>query len=113
MEPSDSHQLAGDRRASTTASAWRPLRGKTFRDLLIANVFSDVGAFMQSVGAAWLMISLKAGLMYVSYLLESPNEISMTALKQSLPQLSRGSMQSKGFIRKETSSFGSRQFDSH
>ena len=66
MEPSDSHQLAGDQRASTTASAWRPLRGKTFRDLLIANVFSDVGAFMQSVGAAWLMVSLKAGPMYVA-----------------------------------------------
>src|SRR5215470_16228968 len=66
MEPSDSHQLAGDQRASTTASAWRPLRGKTFRDLLIANVFSDVGAFMQSVGAAWLMVSLHAGPLYVA-----------------------------------------------
>src|SRR5262249_34117815 len=54
------------RRVSAPVGAWRPLRGKTFRDLLIANVFSDVGAFMQSVGAAWLMVSLKAGPMYVA-----------------------------------------------
>src|SRR6201986_5661805 len=66
MEPPDSHRLVGDQRVSATASAWRPLRGQTFRDLLIANVFSDIGAFMQSVGAAWLMVSLKAGPMYVA-----------------------------------------------
>jgi len=66
MEPPDSHRLVGDQRVSATANAWRPLRGKTFRDLLIANVFSDVGAFMQSVGAAWLMVSLKAGPMYIA-----------------------------------------------
>jgi MFS family permease len=34
--------------------------------LLIADVFSDVGTFMQSVGAAWLMVSLQAGPMYVA-----------------------------------------------
>src|ERR1700758_4472258 len=66
MEPPDSHRLVGDARVSATASAWRPLRGKTFRDLLIADIFSDVGTFMQSVGAAWLMVSLKAGPMYVA-----------------------------------------------
>src|SRR5215469_2736299 len=66
MEPKNSQQLVGDRRVSGPASAWRPLRGKTFRDLLIANVFSDIGAFMQTVGAAWLMVSLKAGPMYVA-----------------------------------------------
>src|SRR5260370_11527453 len=66
MEPPDSHRLVGDQRVSATATAWRPLRGQPFRDLLIANIFSDVGAFMQSVGAAWLMVSLKAGPMYVA-----------------------------------------------
>src|SRR6201986_2795659 len=66
MEPPDSHRLVGDQRVSATASAWRPLRGQTFRDLLIANVFSDVGAFMQSVGAAWLMVSYGAGPLYVA-----------------------------------------------
>src|SRR5580692_4747780 len=49
-----------------SASLWRPLRSSTFRNLLIANVVSDVGTFMQSVGAAWLMVSLNAGPMYVA-----------------------------------------------
>ena len=48
------------------ASLWRPLRSPTFRNLLIANVVSDVGTFMQNVGAAWLMVSLNAGPMYVA-----------------------------------------------
>ena len=47
-------------------SLWRPLRSSTFRNLLAANVVSDVGTFMQSVGAAWLMVSLNAGPMYVA-----------------------------------------------
>ena len=66
MEPPDSERLVREHRVSTVASAWRPLRGQTFRDLLIADVFSDIGTFMQSVGAAWLMVSLKAGPMYVA-----------------------------------------------
>ena len=66
MEPPDSDRLVREHRVSTAASAWRPLRGQTFRDLLIADVFSDIGTFMQSVGAAWLMVSLKAGPMYVA-----------------------------------------------
>ena len=47
-------------------SLWRPLRSPTFRNLLTANVVSDIGTFMQSVGAAWLMVSLNAGPMYVA-----------------------------------------------
>src|SRR5580692_6736852 len=49
-----------------TASLWRPLRSSTFRNLLIADVASDIGTFMQSVGAAWLMVSLNAGPAYVA-----------------------------------------------
>src|SRR3984957_15028383 len=49
-----------------SASLWRPLRSSTFRNLLIADVVSDIGTFMQSVGAAWLMVSLNAGPMYVA-----------------------------------------------
>src|SRR5258707_5470923 len=48
------------------ASLWQPLRSSTFRNLLIADVLSDIGTFMQSVGAAWLMVSLGAGPMYVA-----------------------------------------------
>jgi MFS family permease len=37
-----------------------------FRNLLAANLVSDIGTFMQNVGAAWLMVSLGAGPMYVA-----------------------------------------------
>ena len=47
-------------------SPWSPLRVPTFRNLLIADVLSDIGTFMQSVGAAWLMVSFGAGPMYVA-----------------------------------------------
>lgn len=47
-------------------SLWRPLRSPAFRNLLAANVVSDIGTFMQTVGAAWLMVSLNAGPMYVA-----------------------------------------------
>ena len=43
-----------------------PLRVPTFRSLLIADFASDVGTFMQNVGAAWLMVSLHAGPGYVA-----------------------------------------------
>src|ERR1700720_3037778 len=66
MEPTPSHPSPADRGASAIVSVWRPLRGQTFRNLLIADVFSDVGTFMQTVGAAWLMVSLNAGPMYVA-----------------------------------------------
>ena len=52
--------------STVPASLWRPLRSLNFRNLLLANVVSDVGTFMQSVGAAWLMVSLNAGPMYVA-----------------------------------------------
>jgi MFS family permease len=49
-----------------TRTLWRPLRTPLFRNLLIADVMSDIGTFMQTVGAAWLMVSLGAGPMYVA-----------------------------------------------
>src|SRR5260221_8988674 len=53
-------------RKQPTRSLWRPLRTPIFRRLLLADVASDVGTFMQGVGAAWLMVSLGAGPMYVA-----------------------------------------------
>src|SRR6202049_4431869 len=47
-------------------SPWRPLRTPLFRNLLLGDVLSDIGTFMQTVGAAWLMVSLGAGPMYVA-----------------------------------------------
>jgi len=48
------------------ANLWRPLRSPVFRNMLLADVVSDVGTFMQGVGAAWLMVSLHGGPMYVA-----------------------------------------------
>lgn len=53
-------------RTPAIPSLGQPLRTPTFRNLLIADVVSDIGAFMQSTGAAWLMVSLNAGPMYVA-----------------------------------------------
>jgi hypothetical protein len=51
---------------AASSNLWRPLRLPTFRNLLIADVVSDIGTFMQSVGAAWLMVALGAGPIYVA-----------------------------------------------
>ena len=53
-------------RVPGSSSVWRPLRVSTFRNLLVADVVSDIGTFMQNVGAAWLMVSLGAGPIYVA-----------------------------------------------
>jgi MFS family permease len=57
-----------------------------FRNLLIADFVSDVGAFMQGVGAAWLMTSLSS----------SPLQIALiqtaSALPFFLPALPAGSI---------------------
>jgi len=53
-------------RTGGSSSLWRPLRVSTFRNLLLADVVSDIGTFMQNVGAAWLMVSLGAGPIYVA-----------------------------------------------
>ena len=58
---------AGKRPApGNSSSLWQPLRVPTFRNLLAANFVSDIGAFMQNVGAAWLMVSLHAGPIYIA-----------------------------------------------
>ena len=40
------------------ASAWSPLWEPLFRSLWLASVASNIGTWMQNVGAAWLMTSL-------------------------------------------------------
>jgi MFS family permease len=51
---------------STAFSTWRPLRQSMFRNILIAGFVSDIGTFMQGVGAAWLMVSKGAGPLLVA-----------------------------------------------
>src|ERR1700741_4878910 len=50
----------------TVWSTWRPLRLPIFRNLLFADLISDMGTFMQGVGAAWLMVSQGAGPLLVA-----------------------------------------------
>jgi MFS family permease len=47
-------------------TAWRPLRVPMFRNLLLADLMSDIGTFMQGVGAAWLMVSQGGGPLLVA-----------------------------------------------
>jgi hypothetical protein len=42
------------------------LRVPLFRNLLIADLVSDIGTFMQGVAAAWLMVSQGAGPLLVA-----------------------------------------------
>src|SRR5580692_8512517 len=51
---------------SPTLSPWRPLRVALFRNLLIADLVSDIGTFMQTVGAAWLMTTLTSSSIYIA-----------------------------------------------
>src|ERR1700691_992424 len=51
---------------SRPSEPWQPLRSPTFRNLLAANLVSDIGTFMQSVGAAWLMTSLTKNPLYIA-----------------------------------------------
>ena len=52
--------------AAVSTGPWHPLRNATFRNLLVSNLVSDIGAFMQSVGAAWLMTSLTNNPLYIA-----------------------------------------------
>ena len=51
---------------SAALSPWRPLRVALFRNLLIADLVSDIGAFMQTMGAAWLMTTLTTSTIYIA-----------------------------------------------
>src|SRR5579872_5611048 len=39
-----------------TASTWAPLRSKVFRWLWLASLVSNVGTWMQTVGAQWFLV---------------------------------------------------------
>src|SRR6266403_1780278 len=46
--------------STASASAWTPLRNSLFRNMWIATIVSNVGTWMQDVGAGWLMTSLSS-----------------------------------------------------
>jgi MFS family permease len=59
----------------TEHSAWSPLRNALFRSLWIATIVSNVGTWMQDVGAGWLMTSLSS----------SPSMVALVEAADSFP----------------------------
>ena len=57
------------------ASPWSPLRNRLFRGLWIATIVSNVGTWMQDVGAGWLMTSLSS----------SPSLVALVEAADSIP----------------------------
>src|SRR6202161_2874905 len=55
-----------DGQSTPVVTASSPLRVPLFRNLLIADLVSDIGAFMQTVGAAWLMTMLTSSTVYIA-----------------------------------------------
>src|SRR6202451_4257308 len=66
MERLVERQQRREMKPTASPNLWRPLRVTVFRNLLVADLISDAGTFMQNVGAAWLMVSLGAGPIYVA-----------------------------------------------
>lgn len=62
-------------RQPAAPSAWSPLRQPVFRALWLASVASNIGTWMQNVGAAWLMTSLAP----------SPSMVALVQAATSLP----------------------------
>ena len=60
----EQHETAGagdtQRLPAPAVSAWAPLRHKVYRALWFALLATNIGAWMQAVGAAWLMVELDA-----------------------------------------------------
>ena len=61
--------------APIVTSAWNPLKNGLFRGLWIATIVSNVGTWMQDVGAGWLMTSLSS----------SPSLVALVEAADSLP----------------------------
>src|ERR1700675_3712310 len=56
-------------------SPWSPLQTALFRNLWIATIVSNVGTWMQDVGAGWLMTSLSS----------SPSMVALVEAADSIP----------------------------
>jgi hypothetical protein len=58
MAPGNSRDAVGVRPDTADASAYAPLRQPVFRALWIASLVSNLGTWLQNVGAGWLMTGL-------------------------------------------------------
>src|SRR5438093_5716374 len=61
--------------AHAAPGAWTPLQTALFRNLWIASIVSNVGTWMQDVGAGWLMTSLSS----------SPSMVALVEAADSIP----------------------------
>ncbi len=75
MRPAQTTGGAEAAPARAPPSAWSPLRNALFRSLWIATIVSNVGTWMQDVGAGWLMTSLSS----------SPSLVALVEAADSLP----------------------------
>ncbi|HKE38620.1 MAG TPA: MFS transporter [Casimicrobiaceae bacterium] len=65
----------GSQPTSSVTSAWSPLQSALFRSLWIATIVSNVGGWMQDVGAGWLMTELSS----------SPSMVALVEAADSFP----------------------------
>jgi MFS family permease len=62
-----------DRAPTPTTSPWSPLRQSAFRAIWLASLASNLGTWMQNVGAAWLMTAIAPSPIYVALVQAASN----------------------------------------
>src|SRR5512133_4351896 len=67
------------REPRSSVSAWSPLEHSVFRGIWIATVVSNLGTWIQNVGAAWLMTSLSPSALMVA-LIQTATSLPMFLL---------------------------------
>src|SRR5215472_1627307 len=75
MSASPSEPAKSSAPSAAERSAWSPLASTLFRNLWIATIVSNVGSWMQDVGAGWLMTSLTS----------SPSLVALVEAADSIP----------------------------
>jgi MFS family permease len=70
-------RLATAANPSEAGGAWAPLGNATFRNLWLATIVSNIGTWMQDVGAGWLMTSLSS----------SPAMVALVEAADSFPMM--------------------------
>src|ERR1700680_3809524 len=75
MKSAPSTETQAPAAVRTVPGAWAPLQTALFRNLWIAAIVSNVGPWMQDVGAGWLMTSLSS----------SPSIVALVEAADSFP----------------------------
>src|ERR1700675_4097649 len=75
MKAAPSTESQAPASVNSVSGAWSPLSNALFRSLWIATIVSNIGTWMQDVGAGWLMTSLSA----------SPSMVALVEAADSFP----------------------------